>query len=327
MPQAQIQLDSGFITREVLLNRGFFGILHGGAGPQDPNSQSLNEANHQLEFTLAEVKKRNGIDDLLTILPEGFHPSWLPHHPSRAAALSLLAACILENAECFNAGFGSALQEDGIPRVSASVMESTSQRFSAVINGEEIKNPSQLAYFLQGRKHSILDHQGTNLLARELAVPRCNLLARRRAERWLNYRFPPDGSVGGSGSYGTVGAIVADRDGNLSAITSTGGVGNESKGRVGDSPTPAGNFCDKRTAVSCTGVGEDIVAEAVASTIAVRCRDGMSLRKACQLALTEAWSKKRFFGFIAASFADDGSLHWAAGHSTPSMIWGLSEKL
>src|SRR5207237_1125423 len=58
--------------------------------------------------------------------------------------------------------------------------------------------------------------------------------------------------------FGTVGAVALDRDGNLAAGTSTGGIRNKLPGRVGDSPLiGAGTYADNDTcAVSCTGHGE-----------------------------------------------------------------------
>ncbi len=50
------------------------------------------------------------------------------------------------------------------------------------------------------------------------------------------------------GSNGTVGAVAMDRWGNLAAATSTGGLANKKKGRVGDSPIiGAGVYADDST--------------------------------------------------------------------------------
>jgi beta-aspartyl-peptidase (threonine type) len=57
---------------------------------------------------------------------------------------------------------------------------------------------------------------------------------------------------------GTVGAVARDRDGNLAAATSTGGMTNKRPGRVGDSPIiGAGTYAKNGVcAVSATGHGE-----------------------------------------------------------------------
>jgi L-asparaginase len=58
--------------------------------------------------------------------------------------------------------------------------------------------------------------------------------------------------------------------------TSTGGKGFEIPGRISDSATVAGNFANQFCAVSCTGVGEDIVSNATAAKIVTRVTDGLT---------------------------------------------------
>jgi beta-aspartyl-peptidase (threonine type) len=70
--------------------------------------------------------------------------------------------------------------------------------------------------------------------------------------------------------YGTIGAVARDREGNLAAATSTGGIVNKRMGRVGDSPIiGAGVYADNATcAVSATGYGEEFMRTVFAKTIA-----------------------------------------------------------
>ena len=70
-------------------------------------------------------------------------------------------------------------------------------------------------------------------------------------------------------SFGTVGAVVLDKAGNLSAGTSTGGMSNKRWGRVGDSPIiGAGTYADNEAcAVSATGHGEYFIRYSVAHDI------------------------------------------------------------
>jgi beta-aspartyl-peptidase (threonine type) len=58
--------------------------------------------------------------------------------------------------------------------------------------------------------------------------------------------------------FGTVGVVALDKNGNLAAGTSTGGMTNKKFGRVGDSPIiGAGTYANNKTCgVSCTGHGE-----------------------------------------------------------------------
>jgi beta-aspartyl-peptidase (threonine type) len=60
--------------------------------------------------------------------------------------------------------------------------------------------------------------------------------------------------------YGTVGCVVLDKDGQLVAGTSTGGLTNKMFGRVGDVPVVgAGTYASDVVAVSMTGWGEKIM--------------------------------------------------------------------
>lgn len=72
--------------------------------------------------------------------------------------------------------------------------------------------------------------------------------------------------------YGTVGAVALDKNGNIAAGTSTGGMTNKRFGRVGDSPIiGAGNYADNNTvAVSATGSGEMFIRTATAHNIAAQ---------------------------------------------------------
>ncbi len=61
--------------------------------------------------------------------------------------------------------------------------------------------------------------------------------------------------------FGTVGAVACDREGNIAAATSTGGMTNKKYGRIGDSPLiGAGTYANNKTcAISCTGHGEPFI--------------------------------------------------------------------
>ena len=73
---------------------------------------------------------------------------------------------------------------------------------------------------------------------------------------------------------GTVGAVALDKQGNLAAATSTGGLTNKRWGRVGDSPIiGAGTYADNATcAVSCTGRGEVFIRAAAAYEVSALMR-------------------------------------------------------
>ena len=271
-------------------------VLHGGAGPMDPSREGLLRATQALEriasFGIAELRK--GMDPMEVVV-------------------SMLRG--LELDDQFNAGRGAALQADGQARLTAAVMESERQAFSGVIGARYLLHPSELAKFLQNRRARVLTEPGTELLARELAIPVESVVTPKRMQRWAE-RIQV-GEVFSDESCDTVGAVVRHADGRLAVGTSTGGRGFEYPGRVSDSATVAGTYCSSVAAVSATGTGEQIVDDALAARLETRLRDGMSLETACRRCLDEAIARKRSYGWIAL----DHEGQWAAVHTTPAMSW------
>src|SRR5690606_29371673 len=76
--------------------------------------------------------------------------------------------------------------------------------------------------------------------------------------------------------HGTVGCVVLDKNGNLAAGTSTGGMTNKKFGRIGDSPIiGAGTYADNKTcAISSTGHGEYFIRYTIARDVAARMEFG-----------------------------------------------------
>jgi beta-aspartyl-peptidase (threonine type) len=86
--------------------------------------------------------------------------------------------------------------------------------------------------------------------------------------------------------FGTVGAVALDKEGNLAAATSTGGLTNKKYGRVGDSPViGSGTYANNDTcAISCTGVGELFLRAVVAHDIScLMGYRGLTLKEACDI--------------------------------------------
>ncbi|HLP90080.1 MAG TPA: isoaspartyl peptidase/L-asparaginase [Nostocaceae cyanobacterium] len=223
----------------------------------------------------------------------------------------VLGCQLLEDEPRFNAGTGSVLQSDGQIRMSASLMDGTTNRFSGVINISRVKNPIQLAQFLQTSPDRVLSDYGAGELARELQVPTYNPLTELRLQEWIKERqdnfkrtmagviAEPEAGETSEARRGTIGVVVLDGYGKLAVGTSTGGKGFERIGRVSDSAMPAGNYANQLAAVSCTGIGEDIIDECLAAKVVVRVSDGLSLKEAMQRSFTEAKKNQRDLGAIA----------------------------
>ena len=210
----------------------------------------------------------------------------------------------LENDSLFNAGIGSQIQSDGIIRMSASLMDGNTKKFSGVINIQKVKNPIRVAEHLMGIDDRVIGGEGANgYAAKNGFEPFSTEIPERRAEY--------EAKLAALGT-GTVGCVALDRDGKLAAATSTGGKGFEVPGRISDSATVAGNYANADCAVSCTGVGEDIVSGAVASKIVTRVSDGFSIEKAFQKTFQEL---TEFDGFAGAIGLDkEGNEFWQESH-------------
>jgi L-asparaginase len=282
-------------------------IIHGGASPIDPKGDALVEALDSIEIMAKACMKE---------LLQG------------TTALKIVAKCLemLENDPKFNAGLGSALQSDGLPRLTSSIMDGTRQNFSGVISVPYLTNPSKLAEKLQRKNAKVLTSPGAELLARELKLPIASNLTEKRSKKWLDTvdkkNYPP------SAEHDTVGCVVIDSKGRLASGSSTGGVGNEYPGRVSDSGTVSGNYASKFAAITVTGKGEQITNDAVASKTETRIRDGMSLEDAYKKTFNEGKKRNRIYGWIGL----DSNGAWGVAHLTkamPFVVWdsnGLVEK-
>lgn len=197
----------------------------------------------------------------------------------------------LENDPLFNAGIGSQIQSDGKIRMSASIMNGSSKKFSGVINVQNIQNPILLAEELMKEEDRVLGGEGANLYAEKLNTP---YFSTETEERRFDYEQKLKAS-----RTSTVGCVALDSKGNLAAATSTGGKGFELPGRVSDSATVAGNYANDFCGVSCTGVGEDIVSAGVAIKIVTRVTDGKTLQNAFQKTFEELAEFDGFAGAIA----------------------------
>ena len=211
----------------------------------------------------------------------------------------VLAVRLMEDDPLFNAGTGSVLQADGQARMSASVMDGPKRRFAGVINIEEVRNPILIAASLLDKPDRILSGREATLLARKLGHPAWNPVTPEKLQQWKkNQRLP----------HGTVGAVAADHRGRLAAATSTGGKLGATPGRVSDSGIPPGNYADTLTAISCTGLGEEIVEESLAVRIAQKAEDGSRLAEAFRDIFRQMKKRRRQAGAIAVS--REGELVW-----------------
>ena len=270
-------------------------IIHGGFFSESLTNQEIKKAKQQA---------------LEHIVKLGY--KYLQSHT--AVETAVYTVSLLEDSELFNAGTGSQIQSDGKIRLSASLMDGKSMRFSGVINVEEVKNPICIAEKLLAYDDHVLSGKGAQNFARENGFDYYNPETEQRRKEY-------EKKLSDSIRLGTVGCVALDVLGNIAAATSTGGKGFEIPGRVSDSATTAGNYANAAAGISCTGVGEDIVSGAVASNIVTRVTDGMPLQLATEKTLGELKPFDGFAGVIGISAS--GEIYHADTH--PYMVWASCE--
>ncbi len=265
-------------------------IIHGGFFSESDQSHEVKTA------------KQNS---LKAIAAKAF--DYLQTHSAFDAAA--YAVSLLEDDELYNAGTGSQIQGDGIIRMSAAIINGETEKMSGVINIENVKNPILVAKELIGEDDRVLGGSGAKRYADEHGFENYSTeIPQRRKEYEEKLK---------NGGKGTVGCVAIDRDGKLAAATSTGGKGFEIPGRISDSATVAGNYANSFCAVSCTGVGEDIVSNATAAKIVTRVTDGMVLEDAFTKTFGELKAIDGFAGAIAID--QDGNIFHQNSH--PTMVF------
>jgi L-asparaginase len=275
-------------------------IIHGGFF-------SESSTNHETKVAKQEA--------LLRIVKDSY--AYLKTHS--AVDTVVYAVSLLEDDALFNAGIGSQIQSDGKIRMSASLMDGTTEKFSGVINIEEVKNPIQVALELMKVDDRVLGGSGATNFARQHGFEKFSTEIPQRREEY-------EAKLAATGM-GTVGCVALDANGKLAAATSTGGKGFEIPGRISDSATVAGNYVNAFCGVSLTGVGEDIVSNATAAKIVTRVTDGFTLERAFEKTFAEL---KPYDGFAGAIAIDkDGNLFHQDSH--PSMVFasfdGIKEEV
>ena len=169
---------------------------------------------------------------------------------------------ILENSPLFNAGKGAVFTSNGTIEHDASIMNGADLNAGASSGTMYVKNPITLANAIMTKSdHVFLSGSGAEEFAKKE-----NLDMVEQDYFYTEFRFNQLKKMKGDSKFGTVGCVAMDKDGNLVAGTSTGGMTNKKWGRIGDSPIiGAGTYANNNTcAVSCTGSGEYFMRSVVA---------------------------------------------------------------
>lgn len=195
-----------------------------------------------------------------------------------------LAIRILEDSPLFNAGKGAVFTNDGKNELDASIMDGKTLAAGAVAGVRRVKNPITLARaVMEKSEHVMMVGDGAEKFASLQKIELVDPKYFWTQHRWdalqqilKEEKAKQDKKVSENGvsrepanRFGTVGAVALDKDGNLAAGTSTGGMTNKRFGRVGDAPIiGAGTYANNATcAVSATGWGEYFIRLGVARDI------------------------------------------------------------
>ena len=181
-----------------------------------------------------------------------------------------------EDSPLFNAGKGSVYTSNETQEMDASIMLGLDRSSGAVASVKIIKNPIRLARkVLEETNHIFLVGDGAESFAKNIGVDvvepnyfysEKNLKRLRKVKNKLTNNYAIQDKIG------TVGAVAIDKDGNISAATSTGGMTNKMPGRVGDSPIiGSGTWAQNGVCgVSSTGHGEFFIKYQVAREVCSR---------------------------------------------------------
>lgn len=205
----------------------------------------------------------------------------------------------LEDCPLFNAGKGSVFTKKGINEMDAAIMDGSNLDAGAVAGVRNVRNPILLAdEVLHNSGHVLVSGKGANDFAIKQGVklePDDYFFSQYRYEQWRELRDSDMYQLDHKGDrlvslikdkkFGTVGAVACDKEGNVAAATSTGGMTNKNYGRIGDSPLiGAGTYANNKTcAVSCTGHGEMFIKAVAAYDVSCLMEyKGYTLQQACE---------------------------------------------
>ncbi len=250
------ELEPNNITKSKPAEIPFALVIHGGAG-------TIKKANMTVEQETAYTKKlQEALDTGYRILENG----------GTAIEAVQKTINVMENSPLFNAGKGAVFNSLGKQEMDASIMDGKTLNSGAVAGVSLIKNPINAAILVKdSTRHVMLSGKGAEEFAKQFNLvfedesyfyteKRMNQLkkAQKKEKVVLDYTSLNNSSLIDNHKYGTVGCVAIDKDHNIAAGTSTGGMTNKKFGRIGDSPIiGAGTYANNQTCgVSATGTGE-----------------------------------------------------------------------
>ena len=238
--------------------------IHGGAG-------TITRKNMTAE---TEAAYRSKLEEALNI------GSIILENGGTSLDAVVAAISIMEDSELFNAGKGAVFTNAGTNELDASIMDGSNLLAGAVAGVKTVKNPITAARkVMENTWHVMLSGEGADQFAKEQNLEIVDPSYFYTQRRW-DYLKKVQAE-----KYGTVGCVALDKNGNIAAGTSTGGMTNKKWNRIGDAPIiGAGTYANNKScAVSSTGWGEYFIRGVVAYDIAALMEyKNLSIRKAAK---------------------------------------------
>ena len=252
-------------------------VVHGGAGPDS----------EYIKQNMEGYKK--GIEDAI-------NAGYAVLESGKPAVDAVEAAVkTLEDNPLFNAGKGAALNDKAEVEMCASIMNGATLQSGAAAIVRNVKNPISLARFIMEQTTHVYigGIPGTELAkANNIALaPDAYFITQHQYELYEEAKQKAEQQPEKKNhKHGTVGAVALDRNGNLAAATSTGGLEFCTQGRIADSSViGAGTYASNDAcAVSCTGDGEYMIRYVAAFQVAALMEyKGLSVAEACRFLVKE----------------------------------------
>jgi beta-aspartyl-peptidase (threonine type) len=268
------ELDSSSKGKTITAKKNEFAIIiHGGAGT------ILKENLSEEKENAYKLKLEEAIRTGYTILKDG--------GTSQEAVVKTIQ--VMEESSLFNAGKGAVFTHEETNELDASFMDGKTLNAGAVAGVMNVKSPIELAVkIMTDSEHVMLSGKGASIFAKEKGLEivdpsyfytekRFKSLQRIKnkvkTERYHNDKKAAfyDADIKNS-KFGTVGCVALDKNGNIAAGTSTGGMTNKRWGRIGDAPIiGSGTYANNKTCgVSSTGWGEYFIRNQVAYDISAQ---------------------------------------------------------
>ncbi|MEH6406202.1 MAG: isoaspartyl peptidase/L-asparaginase [Leeuwenhoekiella sp.] len=226
---------------------------------------------------------------------------------------------VMENSPLFNSGKGAVFTNAGINELDASIMDGKTLNAGAIAGVTNVKNPINLAYeVMTNSEHVLLSGKGAEEFAKEQGleiVDPSYFFTQKRYNALMEIKSREDIDLETDDKtafydpyikdekFGTVGCVALDKNGNIAAGTSTGGMTNKKWNRIGDSPIiGAGTYANNATCgVSSTGWGEYFIRGVVAYDISAMMEyGGKTLKEAAKAVIQDKLTKMGGTGGIVA---------------------------